>query len=85
MYVQQSNNLQIWNDEISPTRRYAVLGMNPGNRVVAVRVIEGTQLAGFDKTGTLTSKYQAKRRAGRTASALVSSRRHRGVRQGTGS
>ena len=25
VYVQQSNNLQIWNDEVSPTRRYAVL------------------------------------------------------------
>jgi hypothetical protein len=74
VYVQQSNNLQVWNAEINPTRRYAVLRVDRANRVVAVRVIEGTMLARLDKTGTLTSKYQAKRQAGRAGSALVSSR-----------
>lgn len=73
VYVQQSLNLQVWNDEVSPTRRYAVLAVDSGNQVTAVRVVEGTALAVFDKTGTLTSKYQAKRRAGRTGSTLVSS------------
>lgn len=74
VYVQQSNNLQVWNDEVSPTRRYAVLGMDSANEVVAVRVAEGAELAAFDRTGTLTSKYQAKRRAGRSGNALVSTR-----------
>lgn len=74
VYVQQSNNLQVWNAEVTPTRRYAILRVNAANQVVAVRVIEGTELATFDKTGTLTSKYQAKRRAGRMGSTLVSSR-----------
>jgi hypothetical protein len=71
VYVQQSHNLQIWNDEVSPTRRYAILGLDAKNRVYAVRVIEGIELAPFDRTGTLTSKYQAKRIAGRTGSTLV--------------
>lgn len=74
VYVQQSNNLQVWNAEVSPTRRYAVVRVDQNNQVVAVRVAEGTELAMFDKTGTLTSKYQAKRRGGRTGSTLVSSR-----------
>jgi hypothetical protein len=72
VYVQQSHNLQIWNDEISPTRRYAIFGLDEGNRVYAVRVIEGAELALFDRTATLTSKYQAKRIAGRSGSTLVS-------------
>jgi len=74
VYVQQRNNLQVWNAEVSPTRRYAVLRADQDNRIIAVRVVEGAELTAFDKTGTLTSKYQAKRRAGRTGSALVSSR-----------
>jgi hypothetical protein len=73
VYVQQSDNLQVWNAEITPTRRYAILRVNAANQVVAVRVIEGAELATFDKTGTLTSKYQAKRRTGRMGSTLVSS------------
>jgi hypothetical protein len=72
VYVQQSSNLQIWNDEVSPTRRYAVLGLDHQCAVAAVRVVEGIELAEFDKTGTLTSKYQAKRRAGQAGSVLVS-------------
>ncbi len=72
--MQQSNNLQVWNDGVSPTRRYAVLSMDSANKVVAVRVAAGVELAAFDKTGTLTSKYQAKRRAGRSGDALVSTR-----------
>jgi hypothetical protein len=74
VYVQQSNNLQVWNAEISPSRRYAVLRVDDKNEVVAVRVVEGVELAKFDSTGTLTSKYQAKRLAVRTGSALVSPR-----------
>jgi hypothetical protein len=74
VFVQQSTNLQVWNDEVSPTRRYAILRVDHANRVAAVRVAEGTELAALDKTGTLTSKYQAKRRSGRTGSTLVSAR-----------
>ena len=71
VYAQQSDNLQIWNDEVSPTRRYAIIGLDSNCRVQAVRVIEGVKLAPFDRTGTLTSKYQAKRIPGRAGSTLV--------------
>jgi hypothetical protein len=70
--VQQHDNLQVWNEELSPSRRYAVIRVDASGRVVAVRVAEGTELAALDRTGTLTSKYQAKRRSGRMGSALVS-------------
>lgn len=72
VHVQKHDNLQIWNEELSPTRRYALIRVDEAGNVMAVRVAEGTELAAFDRTGTLTSKYQAKRRAGRTGSALVS-------------
>lgn len=73
VYVQQSNNLQVWNEDISPTRRYVVLRVDASARVTAVRVADGVELASLDRTGTLTSKYQAKRQVGRNGSSLVSS------------
>lgn len=74
VFVQKADNVQIWNQEIHPLRRYAFVRVDADNRVSAVRVITGEALARFDRTGTLTSKYQAKRRAGRTGSVLVSER-----------
>jgi hypothetical protein len=68
---QQSDNLQIWNDEISPTRRYAVVGLDAQCRVFSVRVVEGTELAPLDRTGTLTSKFQAKRLPDHSGDTLV--------------
>jgi len=61
-YIQKSNNLQIWNEEISPTRRYVIIRVDEDSFVQAVRVVTGEYLAKFDKTGTLTRKYQAKSR-----------------------
>ena len=72
VYVQQHDNLQIWNEELSPTRRYALIRVDDVGDVIAVRVAEGTELAMLDRTGTLTSKYQAKRRSGHSGSRLVS-------------
>lgn len=72
VHTQQSRNLQIYNEEVSPTRRYVVVGLNSRSEVTAVRVIEGAGLEKLDTTGTLTSKFQAKRLAGRTGSRLVS-------------
>ena len=71
VYVQQHDNLQIWNEELSPTRRYVLIRVNESGTVIAVRVAEGAQLAAFDTTGTLTSKYQAKRRPGSSGDTLV--------------
>jgi len=78
VYVQKSSNLQIWNEELEPDRRYALLRLNADDVVTAVRVVTGATLAAFDRTGTLTSKYQARRRAKliaeSTSGTLVSSK-----------
>lgn len=60
VYVQSSNNLQIWNEELSPERRYALIRPDANGIVTRVRVIRGVDLAQFDTTGTFTSKYQAR-------------------------
>jgi hypothetical protein len=71
VYVQKSDNLQVWNDEISPSRRYAILRVGEMDKVVAVRVLSGEALALLDRTGTLTSKFQAARIGGRQGTVLV--------------
>jgi hypothetical protein len=59
-YVQKSNNLQIWNEEIAGNRRYVIIQINNLDSVSKVKVITGEQLSPLDTTGTLTSKYQAR-------------------------
>ena len=59
VYVQKSDNLQIWNEELAPSRRYVLVRVGENNKVETVKVINGVQLAKLDTTGTLTSKYQA--------------------------
>src|SRR6266540_7265693 len=71
-YIQKSNNLQIWNEEIVPTRRYVIIRLDDASKVVGVRVVTGEVLAKLDTTGTLTKKYQAKSRTPVTQSVLVS-------------
>lgn len=58
-YIQKSNNLQVWNEEISPNRRYVVIRVSPQDVIERVKVVTGETLARFDTTGTLTQKYQA--------------------------
>lgn len=65
LYVQKSNNLQVWNEELDPGRRYVVLGLDASDEIVGVRVLSGQELALLDTTGTVTSKYQASRIADR--------------------
>ena len=71
MYVQKSLNLQIWNEEISPTRRYVLVRLNEKSVVTAVRVLTGKALQIFDTTGTLTVKSQAAEREVVDGSELV--------------
>jgi hypothetical protein len=59
-YVQKSNNLQIWNEEIAPSRRYVIVQVSDNNEILGVKVIRGEDLAEFDSTGKLTQKYQAR-------------------------
>jgi hypothetical protein len=59
-YVQKTTNLQIWNEEVTYSRRYVVIGVNKEDLIFKVRVITGKNLAEFDNTGTITTKYQAR-------------------------
>ncbi|MFG5382300.1 hypothetical protein [Yoonia sp. R2-816] len=58
-YVQKSNNLQVWNEELSPTRRYVIIRVDGEDQIIKVKVVTGDTLALLDTTGTLTQKYQA--------------------------
>lgn len=59
-YVQGANNLQIWNEELSPSRRYVLIRPDSEGVVQRVRVVSGTDLAPLDGTGKLTRKFQAR-------------------------
>ena len=59
-YAQSSNNLQIWNEELEPSRRYVIIRISEKGLVERVKVVTGSTLALFDTTGTLTQKYQAR-------------------------
>jgi hypothetical protein len=58
-YGQKKLNLQIWNEEVSSTRRYVLVGVSDIGKVTRVKVVNGDTLAALDKTGKLTQKYQA--------------------------
>lgn len=74
VYIQKSNNLQIWNEEISPTRRYVLVRVSPDDVITRVKVVTGDTLALLDKTGTLTQKYQARLVTGQEVTELVVSK-----------
>lgn len=59
-YVQSADNLQIWNAEISPARRYVLIRPDADGVVQRIRVVSGADLAPLDCTGKLTRKYQAR-------------------------
>lgn len=71
-YSQKSNNLQIWNEQLSPTRRYAIIQISKQNIVLKVKVVNGQELALLDTTGTITTKYQASLVTGADTHELVS-------------
>lgn len=71
-YTQKSNNLQIWNEELSPTRRYAIIQISDQDIVLRVKVVNGQELALLDTTGTITTKYQARLVIGTQSHELIS-------------
>ena len=73
IYTQKSNNLQIWNEELSPTRRYAIIQISDYDIVLKVKVVNGQELAMLDTTGTITRKYQAGLVLGTESCELISS------------
>lgn len=72
IYTQKSNNLQIWNEEISEERRYALIRISAEDKIERVKVINGKYLIELDTTGTLTTKYQARCLLNDKKSELVS-------------
>lgn len=73
VYVQKTLNLQIWNEQLSPARRYAIIQVNQNDVITRVKVVGGPQLAVLDTTGTITTKYQARMEIGSQTHELVSS------------
>lgn len=71
-YAQKSMNLQIWNEELSPTRRYAIIQVSDDDLVLKVRVVNGQELALLDTTGTITTKYQARLETRNNTHELIS-------------
>lgn len=72
-YVQKSNNLQVWNEELSPTRRYVLIRLSVEDVITKVKVATGDTLAELDTTGTLTQKYQARCIPGPEKAELIAS------------
>lgn len=71
IYIQKSNNLQIWNEEVSPKRRYVLIQVLE-DKIARVKVLNGETIAILDKTGTLTIKYQATLIPGTQPTELIS-------------
>ena len=71
-HVQKSNNLQVWNEQLSPTRRYVLIRLSSNDHVTKVKVIAGDTLADLDSTGKLTQKYQARCIVGEHTAELFS-------------
>lgn len=70
-YAQKANNLQIWNEELSPSRRYVLLRVDDAGVITRVKVVNGEELAQLDTTGTLTQKYQARLVPGDAEAELI--------------
>lgn len=70
-YVQKSNNLQIWNEEIALTRRYVIFRVDSKSVIAGVKVVTGHDLALLDTTGKLTQKYQARLVLGNQNAELI--------------
>lgn len=58
-YIQETLNVQIWNEPVDPERRYVFLRVDDKKVISRVKIITGAELVKFDRTGTLTQKYQA--------------------------
>lgn len=72
VYGQKSNNLQVWNEGLSPSRRYVLVRIADDWSVCQVKVVTGVELAILDKTGKLTQKYQARLNLGVDTAELIS-------------
>lgn len=71
VYIQKSNNLQIWNEIITMDRRYVIVKLDQNDTVIKVIVLTGESLAKYDTTGKITIKHQAILRVGLQPSAEI--------------
>lgn len=71
-YSQKSNNLQVWNEELSASRRYVIIRISDEDIITRVKVVTGDTLGLLDTTGTLTKKYQARCLIGDNQTELIS-------------
>ena len=60
VYVQKSNNLQIWNASLESGQRYVLVRIGKNNIITCVKVVTGKTLANLEPTGSVTPKYQAR-------------------------
>lgn len=72
IYVQKSNNLQVWNEDLDVERRYVIIRTDDSDIITSIKVISGSDLAKLDTTGTLTQKYQASLKATDSLYELIS-------------
>jgi len=70
-YVQKSNNLQIWNEELDVQRRYVIIKLSEEDIIEKIKVVTGSTLEILDTTGTLTTKFQAKIITGKEKAELI--------------
>jgi hypothetical protein len=70
-YAQKSDNFQVWNEQLAPTRRYVFVRVSSTGVISRVKVVTGDRLALLDTTGTLTQKFQASCIPGSTSTELV--------------
>lgn len=70
-YVQKSNNLQVWNEDLALSRRYVIVRVSTADTITGVKVVSGATLARLDTTGTLTQKYQARLTPGTSRKELI--------------
>ena len=71
VYIQKSNNLQIWNEIITMDRRYVIIKLDDNDMVIRIKVLTGEDLAKYDTTGTITIKHQAILRVRQNPSAEI--------------
>lgn len=73
IHSQKANNVQPWNEKLSPSRRYAIVQVSADYVVQKVRVVNGQALS-LLTTGKVTTKYQARLEIGKEKCELISTR-----------
>ena len=70
-YIQKSNNLQIWNEELDIKRRYVIIKVSSEDIIEKIKVVNGNTLELLDTMGTLTKKFQARITTGKQNAELI--------------